>query len=151
MIGTAVGGIASAAGSEQAEELQEFVTDDQIRSERQIAQAEAGALERQQSAQFADIQAANAASGFDPTTGSIADVNEQMVQEMALNRANVIFGGDLRVSELKQGKALDKYTSKLDRVTTLISAGTKSFAQGYQGYQETFGSDGGSGTGFGFG
>lgn len=148
-IGQFVGGIASVAGSQGAEEIEAVAHKDQVKSIRDVSETEAAALERKQSYQRGTGYARIGASGI-TMSGSALDVTEDMVEEMALNVENQLFRGEMRIAELRQQRAMGKYTTDIDNYTTIISAGTRGFAYGAQAASDSgwfgSGSSGGGGS-----
>lgn len=91
---------------QQRANLQAQISRERAESERQVSAGEARQFDREQSALRARQRAVRAGSGVVPTAGSSLLVDQDVAREIALNRAIIEAGGEIRGTRLEQEAAL---------------------------------------------
>ena len=118
----AVGSIASARSQAAGFEFQASIQRQQAQREREIAERDADAFRRRQSALLATGRARRAASGV-AVTGTPLLVEEDFIEEAALNEALIRAGGAVRATRLEQSALISRRGAGAARTSGLFGAG----------------------------
>lgn len=137
----AAGAVVGAAGQVSAMDTKDQALRYQAQAAKDVANAEALLVGRQQRGQRASVTGQMGGSGVQVNTGTPMMVDEAMVQEIALNEANIRHGGRVEAHALNTERRMARQASRISIQTSMISGGQSAFQgladSGYFGGSKT--------------
>lgn len=125
-----IGSIQAGRGQRQQAEFQADVAQQRATSERQTSEAEAQDFLRNQRRLLSTARARRAGSGVDLTSGTPLLVDDETIDEIALQTARIRQGGEVQATRLEQGAQLRRAQGRAAQRAGFLRTGTSLLTAG---------------------